>query len=234
MDGGDGGLDSWMSLMSQNRTRWRLVKTANCKLHVLLPLKEVPKNDTRGKLLWISLYSEALSVSQGSWRVVSALLLTVSRLAMVVRLPFPRVSMLRLRPALSACWTPGETHCICPRGLSALFLGTELPGLDDAHTLSLTQQSQCRVQRALGIPGPLRTSHSPFLLIHQRSSSQLSHTCQSAGCQVGSCSFNFQSSDYWWSRGSFHILLGSGFPLPVNRPFVLSASLSIVFFLSDL
>lgn len=148
--------------MSQNHTWWRLVKTVNCKLHVLLPLKEVPKNDTHGKLLWISFYSEALSVSQSSWRVVSALLLTASRLAMVVRLPFPRVSMLRLPPALSACWTPGETHCICPHGLSALFLGTELPGLDDAHTLSLTQQSQCRVQRALSIPGSPQNKPFPF------------------------------------------------------------------------
>ena len=51
MDGGDSGLDSRMSLMPQNRTWWRLVKTVTCKLHVLLPLKEVPKNDAGGKVL---------------------------------------------------------------------------------------------------------------------------------------------------------------------------------------
>lgn len=101
-------------------------------------------------------------------------------------LPFPRASMLRRPPGLSARRMSRETHYACPSwSLCSLFQGTELPGLDDAHTLSLTQQSQFRVQRALCVPGPLRTSHSPFLLTYQRSSSQLSHTCRLPDAEWG-------------------------------------------------
>ncbi|CAM9648401.1 unnamed protein product [Rangifer tarandus platyrhynchus] len=107
---------------------------------------------------------------------------------MVVYSPFPKVSM--LRPPSSAVCMPdaeGDTLRLSLVGTDAVaalweqFLGMELPGLDDAHTLSLTQQSF--VSKGLTCPWAPQNKPPPFLLTYQHSSSQLSHSGQFAGCQ---------------------------------------------------
>ena len=138
-------------------------------------------------MLWISFYFEALSVLQSvhvAWPLSTpAHGFTVGNGSL---LTFPQSVHVETPSRLSARWMPRQTHYVCPSwSLCSLFQGTELPGLDDAHTLSLTQQSQFRVQRPLCVPGPLRTSHSPFLLTYQRSSSQLSHTCRLQDAKLG-------------------------------------------------